>query len=116
MLIYNVMKQYVIDELRPDDYGKLKEYFQDHFNASSVDGIFWLPIEPDLLTEEQATHTDCHPLCFAIDLECNRLAFELLLRTQNRIRCSCLGYATESQRNWLIRYADAILEQLEIKA
>ena len=116
MIVYSVMKQYVIDELRPADYKKLKEFFHDHFSTSLVDGIYWLPVEPGLLTVEQTEHADCHPLCFAIDLESDRLAFELLLRTQNRMRCSCMGYATETQRNWLIRYADTILEQLEIKA
>ena len=110
------MKQYVIDELQPADHKKLKEFFHDHFSASRVDGIYWLPVESGLLTAEQAEHADCHPLCFAIDLESDRLAFELLLRTQNRMQCSCMGYATEAQRNWLIRYADTILEQLEIKA
>jgi len=110
------MKQYVIDELQPADHKKLKEFFHDHFSTSRVDGIYWLPVESGLLTAEQAEHADCHPLCFAIDLESDRLAFELLLRTQNRMQCSCMGYATEAQRNWLIRYADTILEQLEIKA
>jgi len=116
MIVYSVMKQYVIDELRPADHKKLKEFFHDHLNTSRVDGIYWLPVESDSLTAEQTEHADCHPLCFAIDLESDRLAFELLLRTQNRMRCSCTGYATETQRNWLIRYADTILEQLEIKA
>lgn len=116
MIVYMVMKQYVIDELRPADYQKLKEFFNDHFITSSMDSIYWLPVEPGLLTAEQSEHTDCHPLCFAIDLASSRLAFELLLRSRNRMRCSCMGYATETQRNWLIRYADTILEQLEIKA
>ena len=116
MIVYTVMKQYVIDELRPVDYNKLKDFFHDHFSPSPVDGIYWLTVESDLLTTEQAEHTDCHPLCFAIDLEEDRLAFELLLRSQNRMRCSCMDYATEKQRNWLIQYADSILEQLEIKA
>ena len=110
------MKQYVIDELRPADYEKLKEFFHDHFDNSSVNSIYWLPVEPGLLTSEQSEHTDCHPLCFAIDLESSQITFELLLRSRNRMRCSCMGYATDTQRNWLIRYADAILEQLEIKA
>ena len=110
------MKQYVIDELRPRDYKKLKDFCHDHFDPSPLDGIYWLPAESDILTPEQAKHTDCQPLCFAIDLADDRLSFEFLLRSKNRMRCTCMGYATEKQRNWLIRYADQILEQLEIKA
>ena len=116
MLILIVMKQYVIDELRSTDYKKLKAYFQDHFSTGSLDGIYWLPVESDLLTKAQTEHSACQPLCVAIDLEDNRVVFELLLRSQDRIRCSCMGYATEAQRNWVIQYADAILDQLEIKA
>ena len=116
MVIYTVMKQYVIDELRPADYQKLKDYFNDHFSSSPVDGIYWLPLESDLLTVEQTEHSDCHPLCVAIDLSNDRLSFELLVRSKNKMRCSCMGYATETQRNWLIQFADAVLEQLEIKA
>ena len=110
------MKQYVIDELRPADYKKLRDFFNDYLDTSRVEGIYWLPLKSDILTEEQADHTDCHPLCFAIDLDEDRLSFELLLRTQNRMRCTCMGYATEKQRNWLIQYADSILEHLKIKA
>ena len=39
---------------------------------------------------------------------------ELLVRTQNRIRCECIAYATDEQRNWLIRLVDDMLAQLGI--
>ena len=109
------MKQYVIDELRPSDYDTLKAYLNDHFGSGPMDGIYWLPIDSDMLSNEQAEHTDCHPLCFAVDLELNRLSIELLLRTKSRMRCNCMGYATETQRNWLIRTIDAMFDRLDIK-
>jgi hypothetical protein len=31
------------------------------------------------------------------------------------MRCSCMGYATEKQRTWLIGFADAIFDELGIK-
>jgi hypothetical protein len=81
------MKQYVIDELRPKDYQMIKSFMDEKFGSSNVDGVYWIEL----------------------------IAFELLVRTKNRMRCSCMGYATENQRNWLIRVADAIFDKLGIK-
>jgi len=60
-------------------------------------------------------HTECQPFYVAVDLETNLVAFELLVRTKNRMRCSCMGYATEKQRNWLMGFADAMFDNLGIK-
>ena len=109
------MKQYVIDELRPKDHEEIKAYLEKNYRASQVDGIYWIPLEQDILTETQKEHTDCQPFYFAVDLEPSRIAFEMLIRTQKKMRCSCMGYATEKQRNWLMGLADSIFDQLGIK-
>jgi hypothetical protein len=36
------------------------------------------------------------------------------VRTQARIRCNCIGYATQKQFNWLIALIDDIIDQLKI--
>ena len=108
------MKQYVIDELRPKDYEDLKSYLNDNLSAGSIDGVYWISIEPGLFTEEQAAHTECQPFYFVADLEPTRLSCEFLVRTHSKIRCSCMGYATERQRNWIIRYIDDIFKKLDI--
>ena len=110
-----VMKRYVIDELRSEDHGEIKVYMEENYSASDVDGIYWIPLEQDILTKIQKEHTDCQPFYFAVDLDPNLIAFEMLIRTQKRMRCSCMGYATEKQRNWLIGLADSIFDQLGIK-
>lgn len=109
------MKQYVIDELRRQDYELIKAYLEENFLSSDVDGIYWIRLNQDILTEIQIAHADCRPFYFAVDLEPNLITFEMLIRTQNRMRCSCMGYATDTQRNWLIRLADAIFDELGIK-
>jgi hypothetical protein len=109
------MKQYVIDELRPKDNEEIKVYMEENYSASDVDGIYWIPLEQDILTKIQKEHTDCQPLYFSVDLGPNLIAFEMLIRTQKKMRCSCMGYATEKQRNWLIGLADSIFDQLGIK-
>ena len=109
------MKQYVVDELRYPDYEKLKTYLEDTFEAAATDNIFWIPLASEFMTPAQAEHKDCQPFYFAFELESESLACELLVRTHNHVTCSCMGYATENQRNWLIRIVDSIFEQLEIK-
>ncbi len=109
------MKQFVIDELRPSDYAKLKKYLDNNYGTGAIEGIYWLPIEPQLLTGIQSEHKDCQPFYFAIDLEPDRVIIELLVRTKNRVRCTCITYAAETQCTWLIRQIDEIFEQLEIK-
>ena len=109
------MKQYVIDELRPVDFEKIKKHMDENYGSSEIDGIYWIPVDRQYLTSEQAEHTDCGPHYTVMVLEQNMLACEFLVRTKNRVRCSCMGYANEVQRNWIIRFADNIFDTLEIK-
>ncbi len=109
------MKQYVIDELRPADYKALETYLDTQYGPAAMDGIYWIPLEADILTDIQSAHTECRPQYFAVDLDDNRLACEFLIRSKNRVRCDCLHYATESQRNWLIGLIDNIFDRMQIK-
>lgn len=108
------MKQYVIDELRPKDYDKIKEYLSKTYGAPEMGGIYWVPLATELLSEIQREHAECQPFYFAVDLEENRFALELLVRTKNRIRCACIGYASKNQRMWIMEVIDAIFEKLGI--
>ena len=108
------MKQYVIDEIRPADFAKIKAHLDDAFGDSGVDGLYWVPIDPALFSAVQREHTDCAPFCMTLELGPDRLAGELLVRTRNRMRCDCIHYADERQRNWLIRMVDGIFDKLFI--
>ena len=110
------MKQYVIDELRPGDFEEIRNYFNNAFPATGIEGIYRIPIDSDMLTDVQKNHTSCGPHYFAVELvEPDKMVFELLIRAQSIIRCNCIAYANEKQRNWMIAYADSILERLEIQ-
>jgi len=108
------MKQYVIDEIRSEDHHKIKQYLDAAYGPVEMGGIYWVPIAAEVLTEIQRAHTDCQPFYFAIDLADERLALELLVRTKNRIRCACIGYACKDQRIWVMEVVDAIFEKLNI--
>ena len=110
------MKQYVIDELRPLDYEKIKQYFDEHIGPADMGDLYWIPMDTAFHTEVQASHTDCHPLYFAIQLSETSIIAELLVRTKSRVRCDCISYANDEQFLWLIHYMNAIFERLEIMA
>ena len=110
------MKQYVIDELTPDNHRAIGQYLDCYAQPAGVDGLYWLPIEKDLLSTDQQSHEACQPFAFALELLPDRLVCELLVRTRSRIRCSCIAYASREQREWLIETIDAILDKLGVKA
>lgn len=108
------MKQYVIDELRPADYQKIKTYLDENYGPTAIDGIYWIALPVDHYGAKQAKHRGCQPFYFAIDLEQSMISCEFLIRTRNRVRCECICYATEKQRNWLIEFIDHMFEKLEV--
>jgi hypothetical protein len=108
------MKQYVIDQLRPDDYFRIKAYLDMNLRQSGIPEIYWLILPQDLLDGIQAEHADCQPFYFALELSQTALSCELLVRSLNHVRCDCMGYASPAQRNWLIQTVDDIGSQLEI--
>jgi len=106
------MKQYVIDEIRFEDYKEINSYLETRFGEPELGGIYWMPLEEALLTPLQASHRSCQPFYVALEMESDRLSCELLVRTRQRVRCDCIGYATEAQRNWIINSLDGFFTEL----
>jgi hypothetical protein len=109
------MKQYVVDELRPDDHRKLKVYLDEKYAVPGFEGLYWMPLDEQMLETIQAAHTECQPFYFAMELYDDRLVGELLVRTNQRLRCECIRSASQRQMNWLVQAIDAIFTLLEIK-
>lgn len=111
------MRQYLIDELRPDDYEKLKDYLDKTYGSEQpVSGMYWIPLDPALADSVQEGHIDCQPYFFAVILEPMSISFELLLRTRKRVKCDCIHYADGRQRESIIALADSIFERLNLKS
>ena len=108
------MKQYVIDQLRPSDYFRIKAYLDMNLRQSGIPEIYWLILPQDMLEGIQTEHADCQPFYFALELCQCSLSCELLVRTLSQVRCDCMCYATPLQRNWVIQSIDDIFCQLEI--
>jgi hypothetical protein len=108
------MKQYVIDQLRPDDYFRIKAYMDMNLRQSGIPDIYWLILPADVLEGIQADHAECQPFYFALELCQSALSCELLVRTLSHVRCDCMRYASHRQQNWLIQTVDDIFNLLEI--
>ncbi|MCU0589294.1 MAG: hypothetical protein MUF52_14230 [Syntrophobacteraceae bacterium] len=108
------MKQYVIDQLRESDYQKIMNYLDLKADRTAIDGIYWVNLPERLYSEIQQEHAQCQPHYFAASLDFSQISFELLVRSRQIIRCSCIAYATPAQREYILRFADDMLEQLGI--
>jgi len=104
------MKQYQIDEIRLDDYPKIKDHIDQNYGPADLGNVYWIPLPEHLYDSVQAKHATCHPLYFVIVLDESCLTCEFLIRTRNRIRCDCIRYANEKQIAYLISFIDRIFE------
>ena len=109
------MKAYIIDEISPSDMEKIKGFLRGDFIKSGMDKVFWVPLPDHLLTGAQAEHADCLPLVFAVELGSDWIKFEFFLRTLKRMRCTCPGYCTEAQKDYVMKLADDLLDKLAIQ-
>lgn len=109
------MRQYQLDEIRRADIPRVKDYLQDHAQASSLDGIWWVDLPEDLLSPEQFDHRDCRPFRFAVELGDDFVRFEFLIRSRQTMRCACIGYATRPQREFILAFADRLVEDLALR-
>lgn len=109
------MKQYIIDQLRESDYEEIKQYLDTNASSSAMEGIYWIHIPEELYTNIQREHTQCQPFYFAVNLNRRYVGFEFLIRSHTALRCSCIGYANKVQRDFIIDFADSIIDYLKIK-
>ncbi|MHC1751551.1 hypothetical protein [Humidesulfovibrio sp.] len=110
------MRCYVIEDFYPEHLQKITAALTEKGFAGSLDGIFYLPLPQELLTETQREHAaECGPhICVLEVIEEGALKLELLVRAQNKLRCECVFYATPAQREHIISSLDDLVRQLDI--
>ncbi len=109
------MRAYLIDEISPSDLEKARGYLQAHAQASAVQDLFWLELPKRLLRGVHAEHVECWPYCVAIELGAHFVRFELLVRSRMNHRCGCSRYAEPEQREFVIGFAEKLLQELSIR-
>lgn len=109
------MKQYILDEILRPDIPRIKEYLDKKVQPSGLEGIWWVELPREQLSEAQLAHPNCQPHCFAVELGRDFVKFEFLIRSRRTMRCVCLGYATRPQRDWIMEFADRLVAELELR-
>ena len=110
------MRQYRIDQLSREERLNIESYLKRTLAPGPVEGVFWLEVPQDLLGNEQRGHEECGPFFFAVELEPEAVCFEMLVRSQTNLHCSCLAYASNAQRDFVLRFVDKMLQEEQIRA
>ncbi len=110
------MRQIIVDDLTKEERANIDSYLKRTITVGPIDGMFWLMVPDDLLAEAQQGHGDCGPFYFGVELGEDTLICELLIRSQSNLHCSCISYATPSQRDFLLRFLDTLLAEEQIRA
>ncbi|WP_448872592.1 hypothetical protein [Desulfobulbus propionicus] len=110
------MRQYMIDEISFLERDNLDSYLKRTLKPSGLEGVYFLSVPPDLLGPEQLGHDDCGPFYFSVILEQSAIRFELLVRSAVNMHCSCIAQATPAQRQFVLDFADRMLQEEMISA
>jgi len=110
------MRQFVIDELSPMERDNLDSYLKRTLKPGPMQGIFWLELPEDLLGDSQRGHEECAPFYLAVELEENRLCFEMLVRSKTNLHCTCIAWSTAAQRQFVLDFIDTMLAEEQIRA
>ena len=110
------MRLYKIDQLSREEKANIESYLNRSLQPGPVEGVYWLEVPQDLLSAEQRGHDDCGPFYFAVELEAEAVSFELLVRSQTNLHCSCIAYASPAQRDFVLRFIDKLLQEERIQA
>jgi hypothetical protein len=109
------MRFYLIDEISKPHMEKIHAYLMKYAMRSGIEKLLWVKIPDDLLTDVQVQHKDCQPHVFAVELGTDWIKLELFARSLKGFRCRCSSYCSSSQRDFILNYADRLIEVLEIQ-
>lgn len=110
------MRQLLIDDLSQEERDNVESYLKRTLKSSLVKDMFWLALPDDLLGESQDGHADCGPFYFGVELGKDNVSFELLVRSESNLHCSCISYATKDQRDFVLGFVDRLVDEEKIRA
>ena len=108
------MKYYLVDEISGQDLKKIDHFLEENAQRSQMEKIFWIEIPEDLTKELQTDHDQCRPHYFSIELGTDWIRAEFFIRTLSKLRCECNGYANSKQKEFIYRFMEGILGELDI--
>jgi hypothetical protein len=109
------MRAYLIDEINPSHMEKINGFLEKHAIKSHLDQVFWVQIPDDILSDTQIKHVACQPHVFSVELGPNCVKLEFFIRSLKNMACTCPGYCTAKQMEYVIRFAHNMIERLGIR-
>jgi hypothetical protein len=110
------MRQIVIDELSPMERDNIDSYLKRKLKQGPMIGLYWIEIPTDLLAEAQQGHEKCGPFYFGVEVEDSRVRFELLVRSNSNLHCTCIAHASNAQRQFILDLIDKMVEEEYIRS
>jgi hypothetical protein len=110
------MRQLLIDDLSREEQANIENYLKRTVKQGGIAGMYWLAVPDDLLGAAQQDHQECGPFHFGIELAEYSVTFELLVRSESNLHCTCISYATDAQREFLLKFVDRMISEEQIKA
>ncbi len=111
------MEEISIARLSPADMLLLRHKLNELNLASSLEGLFWLPVPLAVLSEEQRQHLeDCGPYIMALDTDTKsgELRLEPLVRAEKRMHCTCIAPAGPAAVAQVTAYLEKLLGDLAV--
>jgi len=108
------MRSYLVDEIDSSDIKKITDFLKENAVSSNLDQLFWVKIPQDILSEAQFQHRGCQPHVFAVEVGRDWVKLEFLVRSLNNMQCTCPGYSTKQQMDFIINFAHTLIEHLDI--
>lgn len=110
------MRQVVIDELSPMERDNIDSYLKRTLKQGPMIGLYWLELPPDLLSEAQQGHEEHGPFYLAVEVTDKDVKFELLVRSNANLHCTCIAHASSIQRQFVLDFIDKMVTEEMIKA
>ncbi len=110
------MRQIVIDELSPLERDNIDSYLKRSLKQGPMIGLYWLVLPDELLSEEQQGHDECSPFYLGVEVEQQRVRFELLVRSESNLHCSCISHTNSAQRQYVLDFIDKMVEEEHIRS
>ncbi len=110
------MRQFVIDELSPMERDNIDSYLKRSLKRGPMIGLYWMQLTDDLLSATQRDHKEHGPFHLAVELTNTAVKFELLVRSQVNLHCSCIAHATPTQRQFVLDFIDRMVTEELIKS
>lgn len=108
------MRAYVLDELSGSAMEKIRRFLHQNAIKSPMSQVYWIRVPEDILSQTQHSHKECSPHVLAVELGKDWVRFEFFVRSLQNLRCTCPGYCTAIQQEFVIGYVNRMIEVLEI--